>query len=110
MFGLGEEKNYATIVAPLKQMVTNLSDYIEEKKNQISNYRDDIVMLEKKKEEFEDEILESQSEINKSNHTTGKINDLLGLDLDDDGIADVNELPEEDDTTPPDDDTTPKVE
>jgi len=85
-------RNYASIVAPLKKMVVDLNTYMDEMANK-------IVGLEQDKAQIEAEIEISQSEISKSNFTTTKINDLLGSDLDDDGIADVDELPPPSDST-----------
>jgi len=82
----GGPKNYASIVAPLKQMVADLNEYVDQKKQQIVN-------LLQQKSRIEETIWESESEINKSNFTTAKINDLLAADLDEDGMADVEELP-----------------
>ena len=86
-------RNYASIVAPLKQMVENLSSYVNEMTTKITG-------LETDKAQIEAEIEISQSEITKSNFTTTKINDLLGTDLDEDGIADVDELPPPSEDTP----------
>lgn len=84
----GGPKNYASIVAPLKKMVADLGTYIEEQKKKITDLTD-------QKTKIEEDIALSESEIAKSNFTTGKINDLLGSDLDADGIADVDELPDD---------------
>lgn len=86
-------KNYASIVAPLKKMVADLTTYISEQEKKIDN-------LEIEKAEIEANITLANSEITKSNFTTAKINDLLGTDLDDDGIADVDELPVDSTDTP----------
>jgi len=100
MFGIGEPKNYASIVAPLKKMAQDLTDYV-------AAQRDKITGLEEEKAQIEADIQLSESEILKSNFTTTKINDLLGSDLDEDGIADVEELPVTED---PVDDSTPTDE
>ena len=88
----GSTRNYASIVAPLKLMVENLNSYMDEMATKITG-------LESDKAQIESEIELSQSEITKSSFTTTKINDLLGTDLDEDGIADVDELPPPSDTT-----------
>ena len=74
------------IVNTLKQMVEDLSSYINEQTQKIGN-------LEIEKAQIETDIDIANSEIEKSNFTSVKINDLLGADLDSDGIADVDELP-----------------
>jgi len=89
----GGPRNYASIVAPLRQMVENLNSYMDEMATKITG-------LEQDKAQIEAEIKISQSEITKSNFTTTKINDLLGTDLDEDGIADIDELPPPSDDTP----------
>lgn len=93
LFGLGE-KNYATIVAPLKKMAADLAQYISEQETKIEDIDSQINVLN-------DEKSVSQSEIAKSNFTTSKINDLIASDLDENGIADVDELPETDDSEEP---------
>lgn len=95
MFGMGE-KNYASLVAPLKKMATDLTTYIKEQ-------REKIVTLNEEKSVIEDKILTSETEITKSEYTTGKIGELIMMDLDDNGIADVDELPE----TPSDEEEPP---
>ena len=93
MFGFGE-RNYASIVAPLKQMASDLANYVAEQKSRI-----DQLLIDKA--EIETNIAVSESEIEKSNFTTGKINELLGSDLDEDGIPDVEEIPPVDPTEGP---------
>ena len=82
----GGPRNYASIVAPLKKMVTDLTSYIEQ-----NNTANDLDTAEI--ERRQGLIADRTTENNKSNFTIGKINELLGSDLDDDGIADVEELP-----------------
>ena len=53
------QKNYASIVAPLKQMVTNLTAYMAEQQENIQN-------MEIEKAQIEANIATSQSEIAKS--------------------------------------------
>ena len=81
-------KNYASIVAPLKQIETDLTEYMANQENNISD-------LETQKAEIEAKISDSQMEIAKSQGTVVKISELLSFDLDEDGIADVDELPPE---------------
>jgi len=81
-------KNYATIVAPLSQIESDLSTYIGDQRNNIS-------ALESEKTEIEKKIGDADLEIRKSENTVSKIADLLSLDLDDDGTPDVDELPPE---------------
>jgi len=88
----GGQRNYATIVAPLKKMVADLSNYMDEMAQKITG-------LEEDKARIEEEIQVSQSEITKSNFTTTKINELLGADLDEDGVPDVDETPPVSDST-----------
>ena len=79
-------KNYATIVAPLKKMVSDLTSYINEQ-------NDKIVTLQSQREKINSDISNSEMEINKSTNTVSKINSLLGEDLDNDGIPDVDQVP-----------------
>ena len=97
MLGFGEKKNYASIVAPLKKIETELSTYVADQNNVITD-------LEQQKKDIEKRISDSQMEIKKSENTVIKITGLLSLDLDEDGIADVDELPESDSQTPTDGD------
>ena len=64
------EKNYVSIVAPLKTIVESLSSYIEEQKIKISS-------LNKRKIDIEDDISLSEIEIEKSEFTTEKISDMM---------------------------------
>ena len=81
-------------------MAQDLVNYVEEQRTKITG-------LEEEKAQIEADITLAESEITKSNFTTAKINDLLGSDLDEDGIADVDELPEEAPADTPDEtDTT----
>ena len=82
----GGPRNYASIVAPLQKMVSDLASYVAEQTKKIEN-------LEIEKAQIEADIDLANSEIMKSNFTTTKINDLLGSDIDQDGIPDVDELP-----------------
>ena len=68
-------KNYASIVAPLKQIESELSTYIGDQENNISD-------LEAQKAEIEAKIGDSQMEIRKSQGTVVKISELLSFDLD----------------------------
>ena len=80
------KRNYASIVAPLSKMKQDLLDYINE---QTTRKQD----LENQKAEIDVQISESNMEIAKSEGTAQKIAALLMLDLDEDGISDVDELP-----------------
>ena len=93
--GLGE-KNYASLVGPLKKMASDLVDYIAEQREKIST-------LAGEKAEIESKILHSETEIAKSDFSVGKIGELVATDLDENGIADVDELPEipDDEGDPP---------
>lgn len=66
-----KSKDYTSIVAPLKKMVTDLKDYVAAKQRQISN-------LETQKIQIEANIFKSEDEISKSNFTSEKISELLG--------------------------------
>jgi len=66
-------KTYITIVAPLKKMVDNLKGYINEQKVSISQ-------LNQNKREIEKSIIESDSEIARSEFTAAKIQELIGID------------------------------
>jgi predicted component of type VI protein secretion system len=88
---LFKQKNYASLVAPLKKMVDDLTTYMDEQSTQIAN-------LEQQKREIEATIQTSETEIAKSKFTSAKINDLLGLDMDGNGILDMDEHPPEVDT------------
>jgi len=81
-----EGKNYASIVAPLKQIESDLSTYIGDQQNEISD-------LETEKTGIETKIGDASNEIRKSEFTVVKIAELLGSDLDVDDIPDVDELP-----------------
>ncbi len=87
-------KNYATIVAPLTKIESDLSTYIGDQRNSISS-------LESEKYEIETKIGDANLEIRKSENTVSKIADLLSLDLDEDGIKDVDEFPPEEPEEPP---------
>ena len=68
-------RNHATIVAPLKQMVDNLSNYVSEQQAKISKLQQD-------RQEIESIIAESENEIAKSKFTNDRIRDLIGADID----------------------------
>ncbi len=86
------EKNYASIVAPLNQIESDLSVHIGNQQNNISG-------LKLEKEVIETKIGDANLEILKSENTVVKIADLLSFDLDNNGIADVNQLPETEEST-----------
>ncbi len=79
-------KNYASIVAPLTQIETDLSTYIGDQQNSISTLETDRAIIETK-------IGEANLEIRKSENTVSKIAELLSLDLTHDGMADIDQLP-----------------
>jgi len=88
IFGLGGERNFASIVAPLKTIEADLNSYIQEK-------IDNKAALEEEKKAIEDQIAVADSEQLKSEHTVAKIADLLGADIDGNGVADSEEpMPE----------------
>jgi len=91
---LGKEalKDYADIVAPLKQIEIDLSTYIGDQKNNISG-------LEETKEGINEQISAVDVEIKKSEFTVVKISELLSSDLE---VKPVEEL-----ETPKDDKGTP---
>ena len=82
-------KDYAGIVAPLKEIEIDLSAYIGDQRNSISN-------LEESKKGINDQIKVADTEIKKSEFTVSKISELLITDLD----ADELETPEDDKGTP----------
>lgn len=83
---LFSEKNYASIVSPLNKIKTELTHYMKEQQEKIAN-------LELQKLQVETDIATSEMEIKKSNATSTKISDLLSLDLDEDGVPDIEQLP-----------------
>lgn len=99
--GLGE-KNYASIVGPLKKMANDLTAYIAEQREKIST-------LQIEQAEIGAKITASTNEITKSEFTTGKIGELIATDLDDNGIADIDEVPDEETPEPPVDEEPPVV-
>jgi hypothetical protein len=80
-------KSYNSIVAPLKKIEGELSTYIGDQKQAVQN-------LESDKKEIDGKIAVSNLEVKKSEHTAGKIAELLGIDFDGDGKPDFVE-PEE---------------
>jgi len=84
IFNLGGERNFASIVAPLRVIEADLNSYIQEKV-------DNKAALEEEKKVIEAEIEVANSEQLKSEHTVAKIADLLGADIDGNGIADSDE-------------------
>ena len=77
----GGTRDYNTIVAPLKRIEGELSTYIGDQGNKVSN-------LESEKKKIDTEISTAELEIKKSQHTVVKIAELLGSDFDGDGEAD----------------------
>lgn len=67
-------------------MKQDLLDYINEQTTRIQD-------LTNQKAEIEAQIGEADMEITKSENTAQKIGSLLNLDLDEDGTADIDELP-----------------
>ena len=86
---LFETKNYASIVAPLRKMVKDLASYIAAQETQIVNLELERVAIETK-------VSVSTSEIEKSNFTTKKINEMIAVDIDEYGNAYINDDQEED--------------
>jgi len=84
IFNLGGERNFASIVAPLRTIEADLNSYIQEK-------IDNKAALEEEKKAIEADIAVANSEQLKSEHTVSKIADLLGADIDGNGIADSDE-------------------
>jgi hypothetical protein len=84
LFSSPKEKTYADIVSPLKQIESDLSTYIGDKTNQISN-------LEQEKKQIDKDISAADLEVKKSEHTVVKISELLGTDFDLDEDSEVNE-------------------
>lgn len=70
IFSSTTAKNYESIVAPLKQIETELSTYIGDQKTNINE-------LESQKAEIESKIGESKMEISRSEGTVVKISELL---------------------------------
>lgn len=70
------QKNYASIVAPLKKIETELSTYIGDQQSNIND-------LEAQKKEIEAKIGDSKIEIKMSEGTVVKISELLSFDLKD---------------------------
>lgn len=70
-------KDYAGIVAPLKQIETDLSTYIGDQKNNISG-------LEETKKGINAQIKVADTEIKKSEFTVIKISELISTDPEDD--------------------------
>ena len=89
--GLFGTKNYASIVAPLKKIVADLNTYMQE--NDTANQADNDEIVKR-----QNSIKERTVENNKSQYTIEQVNKMLAVDLDEDGIADVDELPPVDET------------
>lgn len=70
-----------------------MSTYVDEQNTKIGN-------LEEQTKKIKDEISASTLEIAKSKATSAKISGLLDLDLDEDGIPDVDQLPPDENDTP----------
>jgi len=68
--GQEKKKTYADYVAPLKTMVNNLSDYVEEQNLHIE-------VQEFAKSEIEADIKNSQKEIDNSKKTIDKLSDIV---------------------------------
>jgi hypothetical protein len=80
----GGTRDYNSIVAPLKKMENDLSTYIGDQRNTVSE-------LELDKKEIDEKISDSNLEMKKSEHTVTKIAELLGTDFDGDGKTDLPE-------------------
>lgn len=80
----GAERNYNTIVAPLKRIEGELKTYI-------GNQKSEITGLEKDKVDIDTKISNKSLEVKKSEHTAAQISSLLATDFDGDGEADFVE-------------------
>ena len=92
-------ENYATLTAPFKKMAEKLINYISLQESYVTRF-------EIEKAHIDTEIKISKTEIAKSEFTVTKISEMVVLDFDENGIADVDELPDNefvDDSTPNDD-------
>ena len=69
-----KDRDYASIVAPLQQIESDLSTYIGDQRNNISSF-------EEERKEINSRISVSTHEIRKSEFTVTKIAELLGSDL-----------------------------
>jgi len=98
----GGKRDYNAIVAPLAKMESDLSAYIGDQGNKVSE-------LETKKKDIDKDINNAEMEIKKSEHTVTKIAELLGSDFDGDGEPDFV-LPVEDQTDEPDKEDSPEDE
>jgi hypothetical protein len=78
------KRNHASIVKPLRGMVENLKSYIKEQEEQQTRLQQEI-------DERNKRIDTAALEIKKSSVTRDKISDLLGLDVDGNGIPDIEE-------------------
>ena len=76
LFGTPKQRTFADIVYPLKQIEADLSTYIGDKGNEITN-------LEEEKKRIDKNIADADFEVKKSEHTVVKISELLGSDFDD---------------------------
>ena len=74
----GSTKNYNSIVAPLKRIEGDLSTYVGDQRNKVSE-------LEQKKTEIDTDIQTAELEVKKSEHTIVAISGLLATDFDGDG-------------------------
>lgn len=75
LFGTPKPRTYADIVSPLQKIESDLSLYIGDKTNEITN-------LEDEKKQIDKDIGEANLEVKKSEHTVVKIAELLGSDFD----------------------------
>lgn len=84
LFGSNAPRDYNAIVAPLQRIENDLSAYIGDQRNKVSD-------LETEKKKIDEEIGTANLEMRKSEHTVTKISELLGTDFDGDGAADFVE-------------------
>lgn len=95
-----KKRNYATLVAPLKKMASDLASYISEQTENIKKSNNEKVRIQeevqRKLDTLDSEISISEMEIKKSAHTSIKISEMLAFDLDDNGVVDTDELPPDD--------------
>lgn len=80
LFGTPKPKTYAEIVSPLQKIESDLSLYIGDKTNEITN-------LESEKEQIDKDIASANLEVKKSEHTVVKIAQLLSSDFDESSEA-----------------------
>ncbi len=98
----GTPRDYNTIVSPLKRIESELSAYIGDQGNKVSD-------LETEKKKIDEEIGTAHMEIKKSEHTVVQIAGLLGTNFDGDDKTDFV-APVEDQTDQPAAEDSPEDE